>query len=254
VVVNGGNLRMLNCSISEDDKNKMVGLRIVKPGSTMLRNCLLVGGVSAIEIEPSGEQSLTVENSVLFSEKAIATAPVAPQGAASLKLTLRRCSIQANEAFAFPKLASPVALTSDGCAYKTTSLGTQMLAAANEPAPITWTGANNIYDVTRWIGSGGTPVAKVKDAKTFNDFMGGGDEKGQNKPLPFSGKKPNGAFNHEIQGEDFEIAANSNVYIYRLVTGVDPLVVGPGNGFLRFRDSFDYRDWARGAAAAVAVK
>jgi len=254
VIVNGGDLRMLNCSISEDRKNKMVALRIVKPGSVQLRNCLFVGGVSAIEVEPSGEQSVALENSVLFSDKAIATSPVAPQGAASLSLVLRRCSIQANDVFAFPKLASQVQITSEGCAYKGTWLGSQMLSAPNDHANLTWTGSNNIYDVSRWIGSAGTASTKVKDAKSFADFMGGADEKGQNKPLAFAGKKPNGAFNHEIQGEDFELAANSNVYVYRLVTGVDPLVVGPGNGFLRFRDSFDYRDWQRGPGAAVAAK
>jgi hypothetical protein len=128
-----------------------------------------------------------------------------------------------------------------------------MLPDAKEFSNVSWAGSNNIYDVSKWIGSGGAAVAKVKDAKTFNDLFGGKDEKGGGKPLAFTGKKPNGAFSHMIRGEDFELAQNSTVYAYRLTTGIDPLLIGPGNGFLRFRDSFDYRDWQHGEAAKVAA-
>ena len=97
-------------------------------------------------------------------------------------------------------------------------------------------------------------VAKVKDAKSFNEFMGGADDKGTGRPLPFAGNKQNGAFSHKVRGEDFELPSNSVVYAYRLTTGVDPLVVGPGSGFLRFRDSFDYRAWQETLEGAVAAK
>jgi hypothetical protein len=252
VVVNGGNLRMLNCSVSEDKKNKMASVRVLMPGTAELKNCQFVGGRAGVEIETNGEQAVTLDNCLVFSDKGVTAMPSASSENASLTLTLNRTTMQAVEGFAFAKVTTPVNITAYGFALKGTWLGSSMLPDEKEYSNITWTGSNNIYDISKWVGAGGKAVAKVKDAKSFNDFFGGKDEKGGGKPLAFTGKKPNGAFSHTIRGEDFELAQNSTVYAYRLTTGIDPLVIGPGNGFLRFRDSFDYRDWQNGTTVKVA--
>jgi hypothetical protein len=253
VIAAGGKLRMLNCSISEEKKNKMTSLRVTKPSDVILKNCLLVGGRAGLEIAAGGSQQVTLDNCVVFTDQAISVQPGEETGG-ELSLTLRRTAIQAADVFAIGKLTLPMAITCDGVAFKAPWLGARMLPAANDHANITWTGSNNLYDLGRWIGADGAAVAKVKDAKSFNEFFGGTDDKGTNRPIPFAGNKQNGAFSHKVRGEDFELPGNSVVYGYRLTTGVDPLVVGPGSGFLRFRDSFDYRAWQETLTGTVATK
>jgi hypothetical protein len=249
IVLNGGHLRMLNCSISEDRKNKMAALKVLKPATVLLRNCLLVGGRTALDIETGGEQTVTLDNCVIFSEKGVTALPAGETGA--LNLAFRRCTVQANDVFSLGKVESPVHITAEGVAFKGNWLGSQMLQDAMKPQNVGWRGSHNLYDVAKWIGANGKPNPRVKDAKTFNALFGESDDKGQSKTLPFVGKKPAGAFSHSIRGEDFEFVANSAADAHRLTTGIDALVIGPGSGYLRFRDSFDYRTWGESRAVAT---
>lgn len=88
---------------------------------------------------------------------------------------------------------------------------------------------------------------------SWDRFWGGTDKGGEKRVIPFAGRRPHEAFTHGIRGEDFEFAPNSAVYNRRRETGIDPLVVGPGNGYSRFRDSFQYREWQQGDAGSLAV-
>jgi hypothetical protein len=60
------------------------------------------------------------------------------------------------------------------------------------------------------------------------------------------------AFSHSVRGEDFEFDPESAAHQFRRKTGINPLTVGPGNGFTRYRESFEYRTW-ESADEAVAV-
>ncbi len=253
IIVNGGTLRMLNCSISEGNKQGMAAIRITAPGTTVLHNCQLVGGRAGIEALVTGEQRVTLENCIVFSKVAISAVDGPKADGSQLSVSLSHSAVQANDIFACKGLTQKLDIVSQGVAYQGDSMGTNMLTAPTGHAGISWTGSENIYDVKRWIGSAGKINATIKDAKTWNTFWGGSDTNSSNRTIPFAGRRLLGGFNHTVKGEDFEFAAQSGVYAYRRKTGIDPLVVGPGAGFLRFRESFDYRIWVASDGAATAA-
>jgi hypothetical protein len=118
-----------------------------------------------------------------------------------------------------------------------------MLQEPNGHEGLTWTGINNIYEVSQWVGAARTMNTRVTDAATWSRFWGGTDEEGENEIIPFSGRRNLGGFTHGIRGQDFEFSDTSGIYAMRRRTGIDPLIAGPGEGYSRFRESFDYRTW-----------
>lgn len=243
VVVNGGTLRMLNCSISEGNKQGMAAVRITAPGTTVLQNCQLVGGRSALEIQVTGDQHVTLDNCIVFSKIAFSLSDGEKAEGSKCSLSLSHSAVQASEVFACKGLTHPLDIVSNGIAYQGEWMGQNMLATPTTHPGLSWTGDENLYDLKRWVGSAGKPNATVKDSKSWSKFWGGSDANGSNRTIPFAGRKPMGGFNHSVKGEDFEFASESAVYAYRRKTGIDPLLVGPGAAFLRYRESFDYRTW-----------
>ena len=253
VVVNGGTLRMLNCSISEGNKQGMAAIRITAPGATVLHNCQLVGGRAALEVVTGGEQYVTLDNCIVFSKNAVTAVDGASAAGAKCTLTLSHTAVLTNEAFVCKGLTSELNIVSNGVAYQGDSMGLNMLTSATGHKGLTWTGSENIYDIKRWVGTGGKPHATIKDAKTWSTCWGGSDANGSNRTIPFAGRRQLGGFNHLVKGEDFEFAAKDSVYAFRRKTGIDPLLVGPGAGFLRYRESFDYRTWVAGENPSTAA-
>ncbi len=252
VIVNGGTLRMLNCSISEGNKQGMAAIRITTPGTTVLQNCQLVGGRAGVEILATGEQRVTLNNCIVFSKNAVTAVDGLKAEGSKCTVTMTRGAVLANEVFTFKGLTSEFDIVSNGVAFQGDSMGLNMLTAPTGHKGLTWTGSENLYDVKRWVGNAGKPSATIKDAKTWSTFWGGGDVNGSNRTIPFSGRRQVGGFNHTVKGEDFEFSAKDSVYAFRRKTGIDPLLVGPGAAFLRYRESFDYRTWVAGEDASTA--
>ena len=254
VTLNGGNLRMLNCMVSESNRKGMAGLVVAQPGEALLRNCLIVGGRAGIEVLTTGKQTVRLENSVLFSKNGINVFNGPPGEAKELTLDLQRSVVQAREVFHFLHLTNPVNIVSMGCAYKADWIGSSMLRTATGHDGLDWTGENNLYEVARWVGHAGTAVATVKDEKTWSKFWGDTDASGTKRPIIFLGNPRQEAFTHSVRGEDFEFDPSSAVHSYRRRTGIDPLIVGPGQGYTRYRESFEYRTWERGGEAVAAAE
>jgi hypothetical protein len=254
ILLNGGNARLLNCMISESSRKDlgMAGLVVAQPAEVVLRNCLLVGGRAAVEVLTTGEQKLRFENSVLFSKNGFSVFNGPPGDAPDLTLDLQRSVVQSREVFNFPKLSNPVHITSMGCAYKADWIGSDMLRSASGHDGLTWKGQDNLYEVTRWIGSAGTAIPRVKDEKTWNSFWGDTDPNGTKRSIIFLGKLRNDAFTHSVRGEDFEFDPSSAVHSFRRRTGIDPLIVGPGQGYTRYRESFEFRAWEKGVEEVAA--
>ena len=256
IVLNGGSLRLLNCTVSEDNESGMAAIKMAGHGDVLARNCLFVGGRCCLELLSSGDQDIRFENSVMYSQHALHVfngSAADSTDARPLELQLERCAIQCEDVFWFPALEAPVNISSIGCAYKVEWLGSRMLTDATQHDHISWTGRDNIYDVRRWIGANGTPVAGISDEESWSSFWGGTDESGSKRTIPFSGRRSASAFSHSVRGEDFEFAPNSTVYAYRRRSGINPLIVGPGNGFSRYRESFEYRTWEDALLSEVAA-
>ncbi len=254
VIVNGGSLRMLNCSVSEGNKQGMSAVRLTAPGQAVLQNCQLVGGRSGVEILTTGEQQVSLDNCILFSKIGVSATDGAKAEGSKCSLTLSHSTVQANEIFSCKGLTNSLDFASNGVAYQGESMGQNMLTSPTGHKGLSWSGSENMYDVKRWIGSAGKANTTIKDAKSWNTFWGGSDTTSSNRTIPFAGRRQLGGFNHTVKAEDYEFQATSQLYFaYRRKTGIDPLLVGPGAGFSRFRESFDYRVWVTNADPSTAA-
>jgi hypothetical protein len=245
LLAEGGNLRLLNCSIAESSRQGFAAVALYGPGKVEIRNCLLVGGRAALEIKTAATQEVHVKNSVLFSNTGISIQGGAMAGE-RVALKLDRCAVEAPEIFELKNVKTPVDFVSNGVAYMGESLGMNFLPSRTGHEGLTWTGADNLYDLRRWVGYQGTPVASIRDAKTWSQFWGGTDESGDARIVVFAGKRRQGAFSLDVTGEDFDFSSTSQVYAYRHKTGINQLYVGPGYPYTLFREGFDYNAWKEG--------
>ncbi|MFO1005531.1 MAG: prenyltransferase/squalene oxidase repeat-containing protein [Planctomycetaceae bacterium] len=254
VVAQGGSLRVLNCSISEGNKQGMASIQVTGPAAVTLQNSQLIGGRAGMEILVSGEPKITLNNCIVFSHIGFKVQDGEKSEGGQCRLTMNRCAVQTQDVFYCKDLKSSLDIECHGVAFQSEWMGQNMLTAATGHPGMTWKGSDNLYDIKRWVGHAAKPNATVKDAKSFNTFWGGSDENGSGKSIPFAVRRPIGGFNHVVKGEDYEFSASSSVHAQRKKTGIDPLIVGPGPGFQRFRESFDYRIWSTAAGATAAVE
>ena len=244
IVVNGGNLRMLNCSISEQNNKGMAAIQFLKPTDSTITNSFVVGGRSALEIMGTGKQAITIVDSVLFSKK-IFTVLKSPDksSSGSIDLNLMNCTLQAVAAFDFERFVKDINVKSNYTAYKVKNLGLSMLSVKSSKENRSFSGEGNAYDVDKWLGLGGRSDPSVTDVKSWDRFWGNKDSKSLQENISFVLRRPNNSFNHRYKPEDWELSEDSKVSARRYNLGAKPANVGAGPGFSRFRSSILYNEW-----------
>ncbi len=244
IVVNGGNLRMLNCSISEQNNKGMAAVQLLKPTDSSVTNCFFVGGRAAFEIEGTGKQTLTIDDSVLFSKKIFSILKSSgPTAGGSINLNLSHCTIQGVDAFDFERFVKDINVKSDHTAYKVENLGLSMLSSNSSKENRSFAGDGNVYDVGKWLGLGGKAEANVTDVKSWSRFWGNTDDTSLQETLAFTSRRPNTSFNHRYKPEDWELSEDSKVAARQYDLGSKPASVGAGPGYSRFRSSILYNEW-----------
>lgn len=241
VSVEDGTLRMLNCSVAEDARQGFAAVALTGAGKLELRNCMLVGGRAGIEITAGGEQSISLNNTVLYNNVGVSVLP-GKAGDGKLTFNIDRCVVAAPEAFNFAKVTTPIDITSSGGLYFADSLGSNFLMDRSTGKGRTWTGKKNLYDVKKWIGFQGTPNAAIKDAKTWSRFWGDADESGESRVVTLKIAR-HGSYKLDMNADEFEISQTSQVYGNRRWSGINPIYLGPGYNFSLFREGFDYNAW-----------
>ncbi len=247
IEVTGGTLRMLNCSVSEGNRKGMTALTLSGEGQAVLRNCVFVGGRAAIEIVANGKQDVTIDNSLLYSNTCVSVIndPQSKQPA-DVDLHAYQTIFQGMEAFACPNLTGELRIDSIQSAYKCDAVGLSMLATAANTKDRTWKGANNCYNVTNWIGSGGKKNLQVTDVKTFGKFWGDTDREGSKLTLAYAVPRKNATFAHGMSPQDWDISEKSELALQLKRPGIQPAIVGAGDGFSRYREDFNYGNWKKG--------
>jgi len=109
VVVEGGNVRILNCTISESTREGMAAVVLRGAGTVEMRNTQVIGGRAAFEVTTGGDQKITVANSVLFSDGILKVAEGAQPGD-GLHVEMERVAAQAREVFNFPRSKTAIEL------------------------------------------------------------------------------------------------------------------------------------------------
>ncbi|MCA9019491.1 MAG: hypothetical protein KDA74_05075, partial [Planctomycetaceae bacterium] len=252
IVVNGGNLKMLNCSISEQNDKGMAAVQFLKPTDSTITNCFFVGGRAAFEIEGTGKQTISVDDSILFSRKifSVLKSTGTPAGG-DINLNLSYCTVQGSEGFVFERFVKNINVKSDHCAFKVENLGLSMLSNKGSKENRSFAGEANVYDVNDWLGMSGKAESSVTDVKSWNQFWGKTDETSVGETLAFVFRRPNNSFNHRYKPEDWEVSETSPLVIRGLDFGAKPASVGAGAGFSRFRSSILYNEWKQKQLAAA---
>ncbi|MBC8115515.1 MAG: hypothetical protein H7062_14110, partial [Candidatus Saccharimonas sp.] len=207
IQVTGGTLRMLNCAVSEGNRRGTTVLTLSGEGQTVIRNCFFAGGRAAIEIVANGKQDVTFDNTLLYSNTCVSVIndPQTKQPA-DLDLHAYQTIFQGTEAFGCPNLAGELRIDSIQSAYKCDAIGLSLLTTASNNKDRTWKGANNCYNVTSWIGSGGKKNLQVTDVKSFNKFWGDTDKEGSKLTLSYASPRKNGGFSHAMNPQDWDIS------------------------------------------------
>jgi hypothetical protein len=246
VYVTGGNLRMLNCSVSETNRRGTTNVVIDAPGEHSIRNCLIVGGTAAIQLQNPNEQMLTVENSILFCNTGIlfSNHPESKE-TADTKVVLTQSTLNGVEAFNAADFRGTVHIDSALCVYKCDAIGLNFLAVANRPADRTWQGLNNVYNVANWVGAGGKK-GPVADPKAWSKFWGDTDKDNSKLAITFSQPRRNGVFGHGLAPQDWDFSEKSELAQSTVRYGVRASMIGSGEGFSRYREDFQYGEWKKG--------
>lgn len=248
--VAGGSVRMLNCSITEEGRKGAALIEVTDAAQVRLRNCLLGGGRAAIELAASGNQEVEVDNSLLFSDHCFSIVKHATAKEADTKLTVRGCTLQGTNVVHAPSVATPITVTAENCLIKTDWIGQALLTADNSTKNRSWSGENNIYSVTKWLGANSKPVASVTDAKSFAKFWGIDDKTSTAKIIVFEGKRPNKSSSHRMRATEFALGAQSELALSGTKNGMQFLIVGAGRSFSRYRESSLYTEWKKLLAVA----
>ncbi len=247
--VAGGSVRILNCTITEEGRKGAALIEITAAAQVRLKNCLVGGGRAAVEIAANGTQEVEVENSLLFSDQCLSVVKHASAKEADTKLTLRNCTLQGTNVVHAPSVTTTIAVTAEGCLIKTDGIGQAFLVVENSNKNRSWSGGDNIYAVSKWVGASGRPVASVIDPKSFAKFWGTDDKTSTAKKIVFEGQRPNKSSSHRMRATEFALGSQSELALSGTKTGMQFLIVGAGRSFSRYRESSLYTDWKKTLAA-----
>lgn len=251
ISVVGGNLRMLNCSVSEGNRRGSAGVAISAAGEHSIRNSFLVGGRTAVELSCPGEQKLTLENSLLFSNLGVSfvNQPDSKE-AADVKVYLSQSTINCAEAFSAPDFKGHIHIDSALCAYKCDAIGLNFLAVAGRPTDRSWQGLNNVYNAANWISAAGKKGA-ITDLRGWNKFWNGTDQNNSKLAITFAQLRRVGTFAHAMNPQDWDFSEKSELAQSATRYGVRAAIIGAGDGFSRYREDFHYGEWKKGVHAPL---
>lgn len=257
ITVKSGSLRLLNCTISESNKQGMTGIIVEAPGKLVVRNSLLIGGKAAIEFVVNDIQELILDNTVVFSNAGIVISrdpktknPVNFSGAFSNSV------IQTKEVLQTGKTTGKIDIASRLCVYQADWIGASLLTSATEAKDRSWKGEVNLYEPKQWLGFEGKATTTVTDLKSWIKFWKKSETGSFARRAPFVGLRLLGAYSHQCSPQDWqmEFPADTDSDLSRSRVGVNSYLCGPGQPFDQYRETIAYSDWIKGRLDLTAIE
>lgn len=247
ITVNGGELRLLNCSLSEISQQGTAAIAWRSPGALIVRNSQLMGGKSTIDISGGGDQELVFDNSLAFSQTGMTlTAPAEAAASAHFRLRCRHSVVQAKEVLTCGKYSGTIEVEADSSAFRSDWLSSTFLRGLKDKTGRDWKGGLNVYDVKNWIGSEGKTV-EIKDMRDWAKFWGNDEKDSFKRTAPFVGLRQVGNFSHEANVQDWQLEFPSSAEgaLQRNRVGINTYLAGPGVGYDQYRETIGYSTWKR---------
>ena len=242
ITVEGGELRLLNCAVSESG-NQGTPIAWRAAGQLVVRNSQLMGGRAALDISGAGEQELVFDNSLAFSEAGLTLRGSEPSQRFGLRA--RHAVFHVKEVLACPDYAGEISVDTATSAFRADWLSQNLLKTGKDPrAGRSWQGSVNLYDVKQWVGVAGQPAA-IKESKDWVKYWKLGETDAVKRTAPFTGTRRLGSYSHEanIQDWQLEFPATAEAALARNRVGVISYVAGPGPGYDQYRETIGYTFW-----------
>jgi hypothetical protein len=249
VTVKSGSLRILNCTISEANKQGMTSVVVETPGRFIVRNSMLVGGKAGIEMVTNDEQEVVIDNSIIFTNAGLlVTSDAKSKKPADLTVDLSHAVFQVKEVMPTPKITGKIEVTSRLSVFQADWVGSSLLPSANDTKGRSWKGTLNIYDVKQWVGSGGKAVAGATDYKGWRKLWGNSETESFGRPVAFGGLRQLNSYSHDCSPQDWQIefGVDADSLLVRARVGIDSYIAGPGQTFEQYRETISYSDWQKG--------
>jgi hypothetical protein len=249
VSVTGGTLRMLNCTVSEANKRGATAVMIECPGQTFLRNCVFIGGKSAVEVVSAGKQEVIFENCIVFSNACASVSNNATTKVpADVDVRFYSSCLQGAEAIACTNLKGRLSVESANSLFRCDVLSLGFLPTATTKDGRSWSGRNNVYNLTGWFGAAGKRVATVTDLKSHAKFWNDADKDASVKTIAWLASRKVGQYSHGLNPQDWDLGEKSELGLSLTRYGITANTVGSGEGYSRYREDFRYNEWRKGVS------
>lgn len=239
--VNGGQLRLLNCALSEGTKRGVVAISSKGSAGIVVKNSLLATSATAMQLDVADNQKVTIDNSVIFATKGFEIS-----GQKELSIGIYASALHTVDGFVAEKFSGELSVKALHDVFKCDSLGMSFLGADGSPNGRQWTGRNNVYNVSKWVGFKGKPVVIVKDPPSFSKFFNGGEVDPSKLTIAFLNSRKPGTSVHGLNTQEWDLSEKSELAFSAKKYGILSAITGPGGGFSRFREEIGYNQWQRG--------
>lgn len=245
ITVDGGELRLLNCSVSEINQQGTALVSWRAPGTLVVRNSQLMGGRVAIEADAPGEQQLVVDNSLAFTPQVVGLARSDKTEGDSFTCKIRHSVLQTKEFLNCGTYAGRISIDTEASAFQAEWLSSNLVKAGkNRTEGRQWIGSANLYDVKQWVGVNGKAV-ELKDAKEWLKLWGNTETDSFKRTAPFVGTRRLGNYNHEANVQDWllEFPSNAEIPLQKNRVGIITYIAGPGIAYDQYRETIGYSFW-----------
>jgi hypothetical protein len=257
ISLKSGSLRLLNCEISESNKQGMTGVVIEAPGRFIVRNSMFVGGKAALEFVGNDEQELVIDNSIIFSNAGIVlSSDPKSKKPCEMNIELLNSVFQVKEVLQSPKFNGKLAVTSRLSVFQADWVGASILPSASSTKDRSWSGGLNLYDVKQWAGAGGKASAGAADFKGWRKLWGNAETDSFSRPVNFMALIQSNSYQHKYSAQDWQLnlPADADALLVRARVGINSYLAGPGTTFDQYRETIAYSDWMRGRLDLTALK
>jgi hypothetical protein len=249
ISVKSGSLRLLNCEISESNKQGMTGVVVEAPGRLVVRNSMFVGGKAAIEFVANEEQELIVDNSIIFGNAGVLlSSDPKSKKPPEVQIEISNSVFQVKEVLQTPKFNGKLDVASHRSVYQADWVGSSLLPTPSSAKDRSWKGALNAYDVKQFAGSGGKASQIASDFKGWRKLWGNAESDAFSRPMSFMGLRQINSYSHKCSAQDWqlEFPADADATLVRARVGINSYVTGPGGTFDQYRETIGYSDWIKG--------
>jgi hypothetical protein len=257
ICLKSGSLRLLNCEISESNKQGMTGVVVEAPGRFIVRNSMFVGGKAAIEFVGNDEQELVLDNSIIFSNAGVVLSSD-PKSKKALEMNIEVVNsvLQVKEVLQTPKYNGKLAVTTRLSVYQADWIGASLLPSASSTKDRSWAGTLNLYDVKQWVGAAGKASSSAPDFKGWRKLWGNAETDSFSRAVNFMALIQQNSYQHKYSPQDWQLnlPADADALLVRARVGINSYLTGPGVTFDQYRETIAYSDWIKGRLDLTALK